>query len=277
MADAKSTPILFSGPMVRAIIEGRKSQTRRIVKPEIVPFVQQTPDRHAPKHPAPYLDAYCGAPKTTENPRGMTRDWCWWTRDDRPSLPVAMALCVPGDELWVRETWKYRDWTDDGEPFIAYRASEQDEPVHIDASRYDDEWGERLAGIWASLSEPENYQIDGSASDRKWRSPRFMPRWASRLTLTVKAVRVEKLQDISREDAMAEGIPQMHPEAVKAGLCAPVSGRGDGPDCRDRWDNSTSQENYSRLWESINGPGSWDANPWVWCYSFSVKSGGPRG
>jgi len=245
-----SKPILFSGPMVRGILEGRKTQTRRVVKTQ--------PNREL----APYPPEEATAP--------------YWNIGGFRTLPDASnPLQVPhpvGSEMWVRETWKYRDWTDDGEPFIAYRATEQDEPVHVDASRYDDDWGERLAEIWATLSEPENFQIDGSASDRKWRSPLFMPRWASRLTLTVKDVRVQRLQDISKEDAKAEGLKCLSKDGGqvwKWGI--PDSDGEPGNDDHGwhwhRW--STSHiEAYRTLWESINGPGSWAANPWIWAYTF---------
>jgi len=215
----KERGLMFKAEMVRAILEGRKTQTRRIVKPEISPFVQQTPDCHPPKHPEPYLDAYCGEKKTDANPRGMSRDWCWWTRDDRPSLPAAKSAFIPGDVIWVKETWA--EFPSDGD--WIYRA----------------EYSEALA------------------KDLKWKSAMFMPRRASRLALIVTDVRVRRLQDISEEDAKAEGI------------------RDDGAAYLDYMSGdyhfSWAVSSYQSLWESINGPGSWDANPWVWAYTFEVK------
>ena len=98
-----------------------------------------------------------------------------------------------------------------------------------------------------------------------------MPRWASRITLAVEAVRVERLHDVTRDDAMAEGIPQMHGEACSIGLIEPRGGGPrNGPNSRDIWDNSTSVENYARLWDSINGKRApWASNPWVWVVTFS--------
>lgn len=178
-------PILFSGPMVRAILEGRKTQTRRIVKPQPDNAIRPVPD----EDPEPYWNV------------GGFR-----LRSDasNPIRPKAR----PGEEMWVRETWNGTQ----GEG-VAYRATEP----HMDG-------------------EP-------------WRPSIFMPRWASRLTLAVKAVRVERLQGISEQDAKAEGVipGERSPSLLPC------------------------QRAYRELWNEINGPGSWDANPWVWVYEFEVK------
>jgi hypothetical protein len=212
----KERPILFSGPMVRAILDGSKTQTRRIVKPQPQPFIQCTPDRHPTTRTEPYIDAYCGEPKTLENPRGMGLDWHWWTADNRTGAKVARCpYGRPGDRLWVRETL-YR------KPDAYFG------------------WG---------------YQTDGTPVGGYLKYPKrvvpsiHMPRWASRITLEIVAVRVERLQEISEDDARAEGCRH---DAV-------VNVRNGKP---------TLLVKYRDLWESINGPGSWDANPWVWVISF---------
>lgn len=142
--------------------------------------------------------------------------WCWWTRDDRcgPMFDVGYA---EGDSLWVRETF---------------------------------------ASAWDFYDEPPDndwiYRADGKPSDAKWRPSIFMPRWASRLTLSVTDVRVQRLQEISKDDVIAEGIKDRegHP------LSEVVAG----------W-----HEPFAQLWDSINGkrPGrAWLDNPWVVAVSF---------
>ena len=182
--------------MVQAILAGRKTQTRRIGKlqgnyvglgVEIV--------RHATKgHEAIAThDAYPG--------RGTARH--------------AIEHCrfgVPGDRLWVRET------------FAA--------PWGLD---YKFPGGE--SGILYRADNPKKFPDDGT-----WKPSIFMPRWASRITLEIVSVRVERLQDISNEDCFAEGLP------------------ADSTKGNRTW--------YGDLWEEINGKGSWDANPWVWRIEF---------
>lgn len=173
-------PILFSAPMVRAILAGTKTQTRRVVKPD-----------------GKYrLDLVCPA-------------------DGGPSrCPYGQ----PGDRLWVREAWRVV-WSSDGEP-----------PRSFDASYR----------FW--------YEADAPLQDGygKLRPSIHMPRCASRITLKITGVRVERLQDISIRDCIAEGIHCGGPE------------NPDGIEKRD----------YRDLWASINGPESWDANPWVWVIEF---------
>lgn len=200
----KEQPILFSAPMVRAILSGSKSQTRRIVKP------QPAPDQQ---------------PRTVIGSSGFV-----YVMDNAPLLPYPEVRRVrwdcpygqPGDRLWVRETWAH-DATD----------LEQCRAAHEDA----------MGGL---MTYGPYYRATESAPDTlHWRPSIHMPRWASRITLEVTSVRVERLQDISRGDAMAEGCP------------FPNLAQGDDP---RRW--------YAHLWDEINGPGSWEANPWVWVVEF---------
>lgn len=160
-------PIIFSAPMVRALLAGRKTQTRRILRAEVPaapPMDAMRPNGTA-RHPAPYLDAYCGQPMTRANPRGMSDRWCWWTRDDRPG-PMFRVPHVPGDRLYVRER------------------------AHVDG---------REVNYAADM--PAGLDITGLG----YRPSIHMPRWASRLTLVVTQVRIQRLQDISEADAIAEG------------------------------------------------------------------------
>jgi hypothetical protein len=224
--------------MVRALLAGTKTQTRRIVKPQPTDYTPGTvaPQRlrgEAPKHERPYFDAYSGGPL-----------WCWWDEYDRQGADwIKCPYGVPGDTLWVRETLKRAPdlWT--------YAAD-----------------GERVG--W-----PARQDLAGKARDTVVSI--HMPRNASRITLRVADVRVERLNEITPGDAMAEGITTRLVE------CA------DGAE-RNLWfgvphaGNESPVEAYADLWDSINNPRGlcpddeplcWAANPWVWAVSFEVEAG----
>lgn len=229
----RERPILFSAPMVRALLDGTKTQTRRVVK-------GLRPD----------VEAAIGAEQ------GMTLvlgDGGWGglrkQYADGSVYSIPLPRCpygVPGDRLWVRETWQFADWTEEGEPYIRYAA---DGTVRGFFGS-DGPDGERLVATWEELSRSENYEIDNKAADRKWRPSIFMPRFASRLTLDITDVRVERLQEISEEDADAEGIAFMR----------------ERPDIDE---TLTAHQLYAALWDSINEKRApWSSNPWVWVVSF---------
>lgn len=193
----KERPIIFSAPMVRAILEGRKTQTRRnlYVLRRATRF-SCVDDRYAP----PTVRIINGFPDT---PVGQ----CWQMSDWRKTRV--------GDRLWVRETFGYLH------------------EFYVDAPAS----GEVI--YRADGEGPENRNGD------QWRPSIHMPRWASRIALEVTGVRVERLQEISQADCIAEGIP----ESTNGFLHHVVA-------------------DYRKLWSSINGPDSWDANPWVWVVAF---------
>jgi len=224
-------PIIFSGEMVRAILDGRKTQTRRVIKPQ--------PECEIPRA---YFDAYNRGPQ-----------WNWWTQDDLLCNAHTIVECpygVPGDRLWVRETWKYWDWSNDGDPKIKYRA----DGALLFRTRIPEEWSEKLSDIWADLSTPDNFNIEHAARDQSWRSPIYMPRWASYITLEITDIRVERVQSITPADVMAEGVTaEQHCEGM-------------GNPC----DEMRLINEFELLWNSINekrGYG-WDTNPWVWVVDF---------
>ena len=223
----KERPILFSGSMVRAILDGRKTQTRRIANGVV-------------EIPGPYsVEA--------------------WERGEMPRCHYGS----PGDRLWVRETWRYHDWTEEGEPWIQYAADDATAgPLTVS-----DDWTDRVTAAWESLSAPENFAIDAAARDRKWRPSIFMPRWASRLTLDVTAVRVERLQAISEADARAEGV---EPYTPPHGFISPDQ-RVPGVGFDDaRLGDQPHRLPFAHLWDSINGDrASWESNPWVWVVEFA--------
>ena len=193
-------PILFSAPMVRAILAGTKTQTRRVAK-----------------HPLAQNLSYI-----VDIGKG-------WFGDEEGEVQIRCPYGQPGDRLWVREKWQ--------------AVSGNDRARHIMTHpRPDRGWLEYAATPRAD--EPAY----------KWRPSIHMPRWASRITLEVTGVRVERLQDISEADAMAEGVHYSLLEKIQAG--------------QDRW----ARHAYKKLWETINGSDSWDLNPWVWVVEFKRVS-----
>ena len=225
----KERPILFSGPMVRAILRVSKTQTRRVVK---LPALA-----HEPVSLERLIDYFDddGQPfrSAVFNVQGA-----WFAA---PTCPYGAV----GDRLWVRETWQYADWTEDGQPYVRLAA---DNTVRFCDGAGE---GETLVDVWAELSDPTNYAIDNKAADRKWRPPIFMPRWASRITLTITDVRVQRLQDISEADAVAEGVA----EYARVALGEP--------------DALTAYGQYAFLWDSLNAKRApWESNPWVWAITF---------
>lgn len=186
----KERPILFSGPMVRAILDGRKTQTRRVMTP-----------------PAPS--------GTTRYLNGIEREQDrWWpcSESDYTGAAVRCRYGVAGDRLWVREAWAKDSMIASG-------------------VRY--------------------YATDNVHELRRKRPSIHMPRWASRITLEITGVRIEKLNSISANDCLSEGIhvPEINDGAIRGGHAFNA---------------------YVRLWESINWKkGSrWDDNPWVWVVEF---------
>ena len=221
MTEVKERPIIFSAAMVRAILADTKTQTRRIIKPQ------------------PLYDG------------GRTPFWyentCEWA--DSTGIKHKSPYGLPGDRLYVKETWNYANWNDDGEPWIRYRA---DGAIRL-ITDVPYEWSERLSDVWAELSNTENYGIDNTAADRKWRPSIFMPAWASRIMLEVTNVRLERLHNITESDAQAEGCdgncPVGYLPAYQAGPLV---------------------YHYQQIFEAIYGTDSWDKNPWVWVIEFRM-------
>lgn len=249
----KERPILFQGSMALATLDGSKTQTRRTAN-RLLNFGKITDLHLFGKRNDAVSFKYLGGVKYT----GPIQD--------------LLEMCPygqRGDRLWGREAHKYADWTDDGLPFIQYRADGEKRLIERIPS---DEWAESLHTIWERLSREENYSIDNTASDRVWRPSIHMPRWASRINLEITRVRVERLQDISEADAMAEGLKLLSKDGGRTYKYG-ITDRDGLPGTDDHgwpWKHFelSAKAAYRRLWESINGPGSWDANPLVWVVEF---------
>ena len=190
-------PITFRAEMVRALLDGRKTQTRRLLKPQPPEWVTRMTH-----------EGRCG----------------WIGSGDGHGTLMHVPYAV-GDRLWCREVFAY-GWPVEGNHQLPECNQE-----HAITYRADG-----------------NHPFGGG----KWKSPIHMPRWASRLTLTVTDVRVQRLHDISAADAIAEGC---HVYASSATI-----------DC----DTPDPRQEYRRLWNSIHGPEAWAANPWVAALTFET-------
>jgi hypothetical protein len=236
----KERPILFAGEMVNAILAKRKTQTRRIIKPQPSAYVPATvaPQQvrgEKPKHEKPYFDAYNGGPH-----------WCWWDEYDRQGADwIKCPYGKPGERLWVRENSAYAE-AENGDELRVYQADAAIADVYqLDCGP------KELNGFRDERWEDRNGRL-------KWTPSIHMPRWASRITLEITAVRVERLNDISEADAMAEGCERLEygPFTIGGQPVHPYT--------------STYAESFRQLWGKINGPETWEANPLVWAISFKV-------
>ncbi len=207
MSTIKERPILFNSAMVRAILDGRKTQTRRVIKGlGIVPGIGEVL-------------------KGSDN----AREWLEY-------CPYGKV----GDLLWVRETWG--DCTK-GSDITA--GTHWDKPLYkADADAYGLLGHDGMGPIYAE--------------EIRWRPSIHMPRRASRILLELKNIRVERLNDISENDAMDEGVGELCFDEVEyCEICKKIGGAiGD------------HKPVFIQLWQFINGPGSWDRNEWVWVIEF---------
>lgn len=194
--------------------------------------------------------------------------------DSIPDDPVPIevrARFEVGDRLWVRETWRVAAWRDDGRMAIDYRASPElvrTPWLYPPSDTFDGLTGQSTLDAEAAIAADRgstyrdggDFKWDHGDSPCRWRPSIFMPRWASRLTLEVTGVRVERLQDITAADAIAEGLFR-----DMAGHWA-FSERGE-----ERFEDARTC--YLRGWDTINGEGAAAANPWVWVINFRRASG----
>ena len=229
----KERGMIFNAEMVRAILDGRKTQTRRIVKSDCMDI--------------------------GEKDDGTL--WPWREHDNGGDYWYPCPFGEVGDRIWVRETCRAIE-LESGLDVVSYDAGGQDIPIK--AHPLD-------AGLWVDL-----YRYRGG--EGKTVPSIHMPRWASRITLEITGVRVERLNDISHEDARREGI---HTEVWDQTVVARNYATED--EFFQFWDESIPhyvnmdelhRSSFQSLWKSIYGEESWQANPWVWVISFKRVEGG---
>ena len=224
MNTPKERPILVSGRLIRPILTGHKTQTRRLINPKIAEYFGEG-----------------AAVAMTDGHTGP--GWYMWSGEypDEGSSFLRCPFGVPGDRLWVRETWRPVDWNGDGSRVVvAYDATNGSEQICAAPSGFD----------FKAWAEREQRRIDNAPMACAPERPSIhMPRWASRISLEVVDVRVQRVQEISEEDARAEG--------------APAIPRLDGSDPR------YYRQSFAALWDSLAPAGQeWADNPWVWAVTF---------
>jgi len=223
----KERPILFKAEMVRALLDGSKTQTRRICKPaekaslsRVIPAYKSDDGEQRP----PYITP-------------------GWFGDEEGNVLFYSPYGQTGDRLWVKETHLYVG-PGSGSDLPDYVAEARNPVNHT----------------------PDNcwYRADGDDVDVTWKPSIHMFRGLSRILLEIVNVRVERLQDISEEDALAEG--------VSDGDWIEHKGKMTHFNVVVSKNAATAREAYCALFESINGSGSWDANPWVWVVEFRMEA-----
>lgn len=240
-------PILFSAAMVKALLGGRKTQTRRILTRNNATVLGHSwRGKSCPWEGLRFAEAVARdkSPMSGCPDPHLAVPFCHPADEPTPSDECGIYAVRPaieiGDRLYVRETFSFdHSWTGTKPREVIPAA-----PVH--------------------------YWADSNPNDGDWTKPIpaiHQPRWASRLTLTVTDVRVQRLQEISDDDAEAEGCPEC-PQCHGVGWIN--SGPDGGWQCTAKGCGDPYVEQYARLWDHINGAGSWEANPFVVAVSFSV-------
>lgn len=244
----KERPILFSGAMVRAILAGKKTQTRRVVK---------LPSFNPTEYDGMFMWSH------PNNPTNSIQ-YAWGAVGKDNQRPPPCPYGKVGDRLWVREAWAI-----DGNDLEATRATYESVMGGISTGPY-----------YKADRVHENTGLT-------WRNAMFMPRWASRIDLEITGVRVERLQAISEADAEAEGVQARHyafwggfvrsPDGQRqyAQTFAPAFDPGAAPADFENAELErlafSAKDNYKVLWDKINGKKApWESNPWVWVVSFGL-------
>jgi hypothetical protein len=232
----KEHPILFFGEMVNAILDGRKTQTRRVIKPQ--PILMDSGTWYPSEIPGDKRN-HTGKHYANENHM-------------RKGMPIDFSpYGQPGDQLWVREAWKMSSFME-GEPVEFQYKSDgamAEENEHSDCFQYEN-WYENICVKstdqlikmgWINKDEDGIFHWERGESPLPWRPSIHMPRWASRITLEIVNIRVERVNWINDIDGYAEG--------MIGGDCVTLF--------KELWDKLNAKRGYG-----------WDVNPWVWVIEF---------
>lgn len=227
-----ASPIIFSPSMVRAIIAGKKTQTRRIIS--------GASNQRAAEY---YIQGNR-----------------WWA-DSGPDAELVWQSTLnspygePGQLMWVREVWGVHTRSTGGPKTprpggwlgLGYKADNLGSGHILDVDMPHTYWVKPPGDLWNYYREKTRWQ--------KWISPIHMPRWASRITLFIEELRIERLQDITEADAIAEGVEPYHRQGTSM-----------EPGC-----HVSARTRFGMAWDTINGNrGSWASNPWLWVITFSI-------
>lgn len=229
----KESPILFNGEMVRAILDGRKTQTRRLLKPQPI-FTWIGENRYKWQ---------CGNIEGSGSREAFVR-----RRECEPSV-----LGRPGDRLYVRETFKNiaSGEVKNGYGEVRYGFAYQADNATV--------WQKQMTVIHDLSGQPPSGPMQFKA--RPWKPSIHMPRNAARIWLEITDVRVQELNDISEDDAAAEGLTKSSIDSFRHGLARYVAECAGTP-------NRPAAYAFRELWMSVYGVDSWDVNPWVWAITF---------
>ena len=230
---SKERPILFSAPMVKALLEGRKTQTRRALRTQPLDVLPMKGNKSGIE--------WIGLMKRDPEMKGLV---------------FRCKLGQPGDKLYVKETFRVSAKHDASPP----RSLPFDRGLSIAYAAGGMMCRDEVGGPYISHPNDDLYDADWMG---KTRVSIHMPRRASRITLEIISVRVERLNDISEADVVAEGVKYSQ-RAISSYESIPCfwDYLNNQPDYRN------ARDSYASLWESINGAGSWEANPFVWVVEF---------
>lgn len=241
----KYKPILFSTPMVEAILEGRKMQTRRIVKKK---YSNTDLEFRTDKYGTALVEIQNDVPPPTKMPDGKTKHRV-------KAFELKKTKYQVGDILWVRETWDYYETSEEyiDENTIEYRVAYAYKALNTQPKINDIQW--------VKVSEDKYWKAQEKIDDEeahdisRWKPSIHMPRSAARIFLEVVSVRAERLQDISERDAFAEGVIKEHNPIPAGATWSDTLGKA-------------SLKAFQSIWKDIHGEKNWDENPFVWIYEF---------